>query len=101
VAGGWSAIFLGTFYWVIDVRGWKGWCAPFVWVGTNSITVYLAGSIIDFERLASRFTGGQVKDFLDQSVAPGTGTLVLALTGLGLVLVLARFLYRRQIFIRV
>ena len=101
VAGGWSAIFLGTFYWIIDVRGWKSWCAPFVWVGTNSITVYLAGSIIDFERLASRFAGGQVKVFLDQSVTPGTGTLVLALTGLGLVLVLARFLYRRQIFIRV
>lgn len=101
VAGGWSAILLGTFYWAIDVRGWKNWCTPFVWVGTNSITVYLAGSVLDFEALASRFVGGEIKGFLDQSIAPGLGTLVLALTGLGLVLLLARFLYRRQIFLRV
>lgn len=101
VAGGWSAMLLGTFYWIIDVQGWKAWCTPFVWVGTNSIAVYLAGSIIDFERLGSRFVGGEVAKFLDRTIAPGTGTFVLALSGLALVLVLARFLYRRQIFLRV
>ena len=41
VAAGWSAILLGVFHWVIDVRGWRRWSRPFVWVGMNSITIYL------------------------------------------------------------
>ena len=33
VAGGWSALLLGAFYWLVEVRGWQRWAAPFVWIG--------------------------------------------------------------------
>lgn len=100
VAGGCSALLLALFYGVVDVCGWRGWCQPFVWIGTNSITVYLANNIIGFRRLAERFVGGDVKSTLDLQVARGIGDLVIALVGLGLGFLLCWFLYRRKIFLR-
>ena len=38
---------------------------------------------------------------LDAAISPALGDLVIALVGLALVLALARFLYRRQIFLRI
>ena len=40
VAGGYSAVLLGLFYWMVDVCKWQKWCQPFVWMmGMNSITI--------------------------------------------------------------
>jgi predicted acyltransferase len=100
VAGGWSAMLLAVFYQVVDVWQHRSWCRPFVWIGMNSITVYLASNIIGFRRLAERFGGGDVKAFLDTHVAKGTGELLLALIGLGLGVLLCWFLQRRKIFLR-
>src|SRR5438874_7498117 len=55
VAGGYSAMLLGFFYLVVDVWKFQKWCQPFVWIGMNSITIYLANNIISFERLGLRF----------------------------------------------
>jgi predicted acyltransferase len=100
VAGGYSAILLGAFYWIVDVRRWRRWCQPFVWIGMNSITVYLANNIIGFRRLADRFVGGDVKNFFNTCVAPGSGEMLGALVGLGLAVLLVWFLYRKKIFLR-
>ena len=65
VAGGYSAILLGVFYLIVDVWQARAWCQPFVWMGMNSITVYLASNMLGgFRRLATRFAGGDVKDLL-------------------------------------
>jgi len=100
VAGGYSALLLGFFYLVIDVWRWQKWCLPFVWIGTNSITVYMANNIINFDRLGLRFAGGDVKRFFDTAVTTGFGDLVVALVGLGLGILLCHFLYRKKIFLR-
>jgi hypothetical protein len=55
---------------------------------------------VDFEALAERFVGGDVKAFLDLRLAPGLGGLIIALVALLLPLLLTRFLYQRKIFIR-
>jgi predicted acyltransferase len=101
VAGGYGAILLGVFYLLVDVWKLRRWCQPFVWIGMNSITIYLAASILKFGDLAERFVGGDVKLFLETHVAQGFGTLVQALVGLGLAIWLTRFLYQRKIFLRV
>lgn len=54
-----------------------------------------------FKTLAERFVGGNVSPFFDTQVAKGLGGLVTAIVGLVLVILFARFLYRRQIFLRV
>jgi predicted acyltransferase len=101
VCGGYSAILLGVFYQVIDVWGYKKWATPLVWIGANAITLYFINSIVGFAPLARRLVGGDVADFFDDVVTPGTGTFIANLAGLALVVLLARFLYQRQIFLRV
>ena len=100
VAGGYSAILLGLFYLVVDVWQRQSWCRPFVWIGMNSITIYLAKNILGgFGKLANRFCGGDIKTALDNRMG-GLGELVIAIVGLLLAIWFVHFLYRRKIFLR-
>ena len=102
VAGGFSSILLGIFYWLVDVKKYRKWCQPFVWIGMNSITVYLVNNFIGgfANRLGRRLVGGDLQKLLDQHIAKGAGGLVLAITGLLLAIWFVHFLYRRKIFLR-
>jgi len=109
VAGGYSAILLGLFYQVVDVWRVRAWCQPFVWMGMNSITIYLVNNILGydagrqyygFRKLGPRFLGGDLKAFLDQHVARGSGDLAISIAGLLLAFWLVRFLYKRNVFLR-
>jgi predicted acyltransferase len=101
VAGGWSAMLLGAFYLVVDVWQWQRWAQPFVWIGMNPITLYLASNLLGgFRKVAARLAGGDVKVFFDTALGTGFGDFVLALVGLTLMLLFARFLYQRKIFLR-
>jgi predicted acyltransferase len=103
VAGGYSAILLGAFYWIVDVRKWRAWCQPFVWIGMNPITLYLTSNFLGglgFEKLARRLAGGPVKSFFDTHVAAGFGELFISAVGVALFIWFAHFLYRRKIFLR-
>ena len=100
VAGGWSLLLLAAFYYIVDVRGWRRWCQPLVWVGMNAITLYVASNLLGYRRIAQRLAGGDVKAFFDSTIAARAGDLALGLVAIALMLWLARFLYRRQIFLR-
>ena len=101
VAGGCSAVLLGIFHQVVDVWKHQRWAAPFIWIGANAITLYFIESIVNFERLAERFAGGDVSAFFDAHIVSGMGHLVRTSVGLLLAILLARFLYNRRIFLRV
>ncbi len=101
VAGGYSALLLAAFYYAIDVRGWRRWCVPFVWIGMNPITLYLISGIVGYRRLAARLAGGDVSAWFDTALGAGWGALAVAVVGLALMLLLARFLFQKQIFLRV
>jgi len=103
VAGGYSAMLLGLFYWIVDVKKWQAWCQPFIWIGMNPITLYLTSNFLGglgFEKLARRVTGGPVKGFFDAHIAAGCGELVSSFVGVLLFIWFARFLYQRKIFLR-
>jgi predicted acyltransferase len=101
VAGGYSAVLLGVFYLIVDVWQVRTWCQPFVWMGMNSITVYFASNLLGgFRRVATRFAGGDVKDFLDAHVARGAGDMAISVVGLLLAFWFVHFLYKRKIFLR-
>jgi hypothetical protein len=86
----------------VDVWQVRTWCLPFVWMGTNAITIYLADNILGgFSGLAARFVGGDVQQFVDAHLAKGCGDLLTALAGLSLAFLFVRFLYERKIFLRV
>jgi predicted acyltransferase len=91
VAAGWSALLLALFYWLAEVFAWRAWAAPWVWIGSNSITMYIVANVARPFALAERFTGS----------LPDTWKWVTHAVAFALLLLLARFLYKRQIFIRV
>jgi len=103
VAGGYSALLLGAFYWIIEIKRWQSWGKPFLWIGMNPITLYLASNFMGgggFQKLANRIGGGSVKQFLNTHVATGFGDVVACLIGVLLFIWFARFLYQRKIFLR-
>ena len=100
VAGGYSAILLGCFHQTIEVWNRRQWATPFVWIGANPITLYVMDNVVGFDRVAQRLVGGDMKHFFDAKVTEGTGELVIAIVALGIAIVIARFLYRRKIFLR-
>lgn len=101
VAGGYSAILMGVFYLIVDVWKCQTWCQPFVWMGMNSITIYLVKNFLGgFGRLASRLAGGDVKTYLDTHVTNGFGDLIVSVVGLLLAFWLVRLLYKRKVFLR-
>jgi predicted acyltransferase len=95
VAAGWSALLLALFLEIVDVRGHRRWATPFVWIGMNPITLYMARRLVDFGAIAERFVGGPVK-----ASAGAWGPVLVQTTALLLLLLLARFLYQRKIFLR-
>jgi len=100
VAGGYSALFLGVLFLVIDIWGRKAWATMFLWFGANAIALYMINNVADFKGLARRLVGGDVTVFLDTQLTKGTGSLVTVAVGLVLTTALARYLYHRKIFLR-
>ena len=101
VAGGFSAILLGVFYYVIDVLKKDWWATPFVWIGTNAIAVYMLVHVVELPKMAERIVGGPVKGWFDAAVRPGAGDLLVAFVALAMAVWFCRFLYRRRIFLKV
>ena len=100
VAGGFSALLLALFYYVIDIRKNGRWATPFYWIGLNAITVYLLVHIVSLEKIAARLAGGEIKQGLD-SLRTGLGDLLISLVALALAILFCRFLYQRRIFLKV
>lgn len=96
VACGYSSLLLAAFYLVINVAAWRRWAMPFVWIGTNPITIFLLAGFGVFETVAKRLVGGE----LNHKYFHDYGPLVLSVVSLLLVFAFAGFLYRRKIFIR-
>jgi predicted acyltransferase len=99
VACGYSAILLAVFYQVIEIWKCQKWCVPFVWIGSNAITIYLVSAAFGFRKLAGRFVGAEVQQFFDSKLSH-SGDFMRALVALALMFAVASFLYRRKIFIR-
>lgn len=95
VAGGYASIFLAVFYQVIEIWQWRSWCIPFVWVGMNPITIYMAFHLLKFSDYAKLVVGGPV-----QGAFGIWSDMVMAIAVAIMSLGLARFLYQKKIFLR-
>jgi len=96
VAGGWSCLAFGVFYWIIDVQGWRSWAFLLRIVGLNAITIYLAPRLISF---------GMARDFLFAGVAkllPNPWAVVFNdMTFVAMCWLFLYFLYRKNVFLKV
>ncbi len=98
--GGISSLLLALFYYVIDIKNHRDWCRPFVWIGMNSITIYLIVRFVKLDEIAKCFVGGEIHSGLE-NMHRGMGDLVTALLALCFSFLICRFLFQRKIFLRV
>jgi predicted acyltransferase len=96
VAGGWSLLMLGLFYWIIDMKNIRGWTFFFMVIGMNSILIYMARKFIDFSFTAKALFGGLLGFFSEPVQLVGAVLTLLAVKWAFLY-----FLYRKKIFLRV
>lgn len=96
VAGGWSLLVLSLFYWIIDMRNIRRWTFFFIVIGMNSILIYLAGHVINFEYAAHFLFSGLLRLFGEPVRAVGAVLAFLAVKWLFLY-----FLYKKNTFLRV
>lgn len=95
LTSGISFLLLMVFFWIIDVKGYRKWAFPFIVIGLNPITIYVAQGIFDFGIIANIFIHG----FSHQlgSFEPA----FFALCILSVKWLFLYFLYRKQIFLKV
>lgn len=91
VAGGWSAVLLGVFVWIVEVMQWRAWATPFIWVGANPISLYILGGLGLFRTIGERLVGHPMGSW---AWLPSAATFFV-------MLLTARWMHRRGIFIRV
>ena len=96
MAGGYSALLLSLFYYVIDVKGSKNWTLFFRVFGMNSITIYMGVRIIDFHDI-SRFFLNWTSIHINEQ----WGALFIAIGVLVLQWAALLFMYKKKIFLRV
>ena len=99
LAGGLSLILTAVFYWVIDVRGYRKWAFPFVVIGLNPITIYLAQKILYIDYGFDIFSQSVINIFAaDCRPFLFFFSIIILLVIKWLILY---FLYRRKIFLKV
>jgi predicted acyltransferase len=96
LTSGMGFVFLGLFYFIIDVLKYHKWAFFFQVIGMNSLTIYLAYHFIDFAHTSRILFAG-----LYAPVPEQFHDALEALGGLALVWSMMYFLYRKKIFIKI
>lgn len=95
-AGGWSLILFSFFYWIIDVAGYKQWSMPLVWIGVNSILIYVAAhGMVNFESTSQFLFGGLINQAPEvwHSALLWSGVMIIQLAAL-------YFLFKKKWFLK-
>lgn len=108
--GGLALIFLAVCFWLIDVKGYKGWIKPFHIYGTNAIAVFFLSGLMAKLMWIIKITASNgeeislksyIFDNIFMSVAsPINASLLFAISYVLLWLFLMWLLYRKQVFIK-
>ena len=93
-SGGMSILLLVLFYWVIDIKGYKGWTFFFVVIGMNAITIWVGQRLISFDFTAEALFGGLSK-YMGVLQPVFLAAMVIMLKWL-----LLYFMYQRKIFLK-
>jgi predicted acyltransferase len=108
---GLAAVVLAVCLWAVDVRGWRSWARPFVWLGTNAIALFVLATLSTLLLIAIKLPAGDGKRrslygsiyraVFDHFPDPRIGSLLFALAFLSVWIALGGVLYRKRIFVKV
>ena len=96
LAGGWCFLLMALFYYLVDVchfRRGLGWLKIY---GMNSITAYVLGEVVNFHSIAASLSYGLRPIIGDEWYAAW-----LTFANFLILFLILRFMYRRNIFIKV
>jgi len=96
LAGGISLSLLAIFYWIIDVRQYTKWAFFFRVIGLNSIAIYMAQRIFNFQEVSNFFLGGIIA-----LCSEPVGALISACGYVAVCWLFLYFFYKKNIFIKV
>jgi predicted acyltransferase len=94
-AAGWSYLLLAFFYLLIDMAGFRRWAFPFVVIGMNAITIYVASFFVPFRAIAQSVVGGLASHVGD------AGPVLIQLATVLLAWLVVYHMYRQRIFVRI
>ncbi len=101
VTSGLGALALASVYYIVDVRDWRGWARPFVWLGVNPLVIYFLSEVVG--HLQTRPKSWLYWTILEPSMArePELASLLFGIAFVSFWIVVALVLYRRQIRVQV
>jgi predicted acyltransferase len=98
-------------FWIVDVKGWRGWSKPFVIYGMNAIAVFVLSGIVGrllglIHVTESNGTAVSLQGFIFEHVfapvaSPRNASLLFAFAMVLFLFAIAWLLYRRRWFLRV
>ena len=108
---GFASLLLSVCYWTIDVKGWSAWTKPFVILGSNAITLFVASGLLVKTLNLIRVTTDDGRDvaasrYIYQQwfvpfASPKNASLMYAVVNLAVLFLLLAWMYRRRLFLRV
>ena len=103
--GGWAFIIYGIIYYLTEIANLKKWGIPFIYYGSNAITVYFLSSFIAKTFYLTYLPNGQTPHSFFYNTSwisiPKLSSLLYAISVIVFYYFLARFLYKKKIFIKV
>lgn len=99
---GWALVMLATFIWLIDVKGYKNNLIARTGIifGSNAIAVYVMADIFETIYKHSHIHDIVYNGLINQGLADKSASLIWALISVGSCFLVAYFLYRKRIFIK-
>ncbi len=104
-------VLLAVCYWVVDLRGWRKWAAPFLVFGMNAILAYALAALVsevstDFEFHTSRqrlttLHGWVYGRFFIPHASPVNASLAFAIFFVLVIFALLWPMHAKKIFVRI
>jgi len=109
--GGLAVISLASLYWLVDLKGWTKWAAPFIVFGTNAIALYVGSSLLGMslgiveleapndttQTLQERIFANWFAPYAD----PLNASFLYSLAFLLLWLIILWLMYRKRLFLKI
>ena len=103
---GFACVLLALFYWIIDVRGIRGWVMPLEVFGANAILSYAVATLVIKQLLIMSIGNHSAQERIYEKVfaplaAPKVASLLFALSFTLAIWLIMLVFYRKKIFLKV
>ncbi len=110
LTAGAACLLLALCWWLIEMRRWRGWDRPFLWLGSNAILAYALSTFFAKEGIVIKVTEGAqqigvqtwiYRHWFAPLAQPLNASLAFAICYVSLWTLVAWWFYRKKIFIKV